>query len=141
MGSFPVGLLIGIALSCIMTWISGLRRGSVAHTRSDRDALSFTTNMSMEATVKTILQSALESGYSIEDISDDGYSLVLSTPLDLWHVGFFFPIAVYQGEQGTTIVDVGIAGRRLGLNFFRNPHLRCFHTLKAGAILHSDDCS
>jgi hypothetical protein len=85
--------------------------------------------------INRVLGFAQSQGYKVEEVLPDGSRAILSTPVNLFSYGFFFPVYFSVGPGGGTFVEVGIAGRAFQWGPIVTRNHDKFYTLVQQAVL------
>lgn len=106
--SFFVSLFIG---TCIGYIVAATRKGSWAlKVKSQRMEL-FSTIVSPEETLASIIYFAQASGYKISNLDEIENRVVLEESISFWSWGFFYPVFISKQSDGHTSISVGIKSK------------------------------
>lgn len=108
--------------------------GTAAMTKPSK-LLSFTTDSTIEKSMKIILQFAKENGYKVEDFDENKGTILLSDSMTLFSNGFFYPIYLATKNEKTTLIEIGIKSKLMQFGpMVRRSHEKCFNGIKAAVF-------
>jgi hypothetical protein len=127
--TFFITLLFGL---CFGYGFAMTRKGSWALQVKPQRIESFSTRMSLEESLASIICFAQESGYKISNLDEMANRIVLEEPTSLWSYGFFFPVFISKQRDGDTLISVGIKSKFIQYGpVVSRSHRRCVNGIKA----------
>jgi hypothetical protein len=127
-----VTIMALIAVIGIVYIIASMRRGTSFIGFKTKRLESFSTELSPEDTLKTIINFAQQTGYKIPALDDASGHLVLEESASILSWGFFFPVSVTGKSNNFTIVEVGVKPKIFQVGpLVSRSHEKCVSGIKA----------
>jgi hypothetical protein len=130
--------IIGIVIACVGLIIAAMRRGSSVLGSKSRRLQSVSIAGSPQETLKAIIRFAQQAGYKIAAMDEAKGQLVLEEAASATSWGFFFPVSVTRGSDGSTLIEVGIKSKLFQIGpIMSRSHDRCINGIKAALFAKS----
>lgn len=120
---------IVLIIVIVVAVIAFMAKGSTTMKKPNR-VKSFSTKVSSEKVMKTIIQFAQTSGYKVDDFNEAESIIVLSDSTSFTSYGYIYPVYIVQQPDGQQIIEVGIKSKGMQVVGLDPPHERCFNGIK-----------
>jgi hypothetical protein len=128
---FTVFFFTVVIVICIGFIVSLTRKGSWALKVRPQIITSFSTTVSPEKALTSIVRFAHSSGYKVSNLDETVNRVVLEEPLSFWGWGFFFPIFLVKQPDSLTSISVGIKSKFIQYGpIVHRSHSRCINGIK-----------
>jgi hypothetical protein len=129
---FIAFVFTGSILICIGYIIAATRERAWALKVKPQRKESFSTMLSPEESLKSIVRFAQSSDYKISNLDETENQALLEESASLWSWGFYFPVLVSKQPNGFTSIEVGIKSKFIQYGpIVSRSHKRCINGIKA----------
>lgn len=133
MSDFTFYIFIAGFIILMMIFISESRKGTITGTKAS-EGVNIITTLSPSETFKAIIKNLNTSRYSIDDIEENKYMLVLSDRYSLASGGYYYTVSC-STDVNKTKIEIGIKGKIIHGTQNSQIHLDRFVNLIRAAIL------
>jgi hypothetical protein len=126
--TFFISLSIGYSIAFILTLT---RKGSWALKVKPQRMESFSSIVSPDEALQSIVRFAYSSGYKVSNLDELAHRVVLEESISLFSWGFFFPVFISRQADGSTAISVGIRCKFWHYGFvITRRHRKCVKGIK-----------